>query len=406
MYKLLALFFLLGFSIYAQNGIVKSYYPNNNLKSQLSYVNDVLEGTCYWYYENGNLSEEKRYDQGKLSGWCKKYYETGLLKEEMYVKDGYRDGLTKYYYENGGLKEVKNFENGRLLRSIQIGYDENYQAPIEAYKMGNRQIDNELQEELFLCEAEICPMPIGGMAAIQQKVVYPEHAKMYGLEGIVVVIASINKEGFVTECGVVKGIGLGCDESAINAVKNTRFIPGQDKGEIVETNVSLKVEFKLSDKSILTLSKNDDNENKNAETKVTYILPEEKKNGQTSQITSGGTNNQVTETDTLVLYMQKKLECNAQTCPMPVGGLKQFLKNFKIPQTILRLKLSGDVVVLATIDEYGNVRDTKVLTKLGHGADEAVEVALLDTHFIPGTVNKQNVRCDLKITVPIRVKED
>ncbi|MFH0733597.1 MAG: TonB family protein [bacterium] len=403
MYRFILIFFLFLCTINAQNGIVKSYYPDNKLKSQLSYVHDVLEGTCYWYFENGNLQEEKRYDQGKLNGWCKKYYQTGLLEEEMYVKDGYRDGLTKYYYENGGLKEVKNFENGRLLRSIQISFDENYQAPIEAYKMGNRQIDTELLQELFLCEVEICPIPVGGIAAIQEKVVYPEHAKMYGLEGIVVVIAAVSKEGFVTDCSIIKGIGLGCDEAAINAVKNTRFIPGQEKGEIVESNVSLKVEFKLSDKSVLTLAKNDDTYTKeNSENFDYYSSPKDQSITQTK---TGFTNNNTNETDTLILYMQQKWECNAQTCPVPVGGIKQLLNNLTIPQTIKRLKLSGDVVVLTTIDEYGNVRDTKVLTKLGHGADEAVEVAILDTHFTPGIINKQNVRCEVKITVPIRVKD-
>lgn len=402
MHKLVLIFLLFSFPIFAQNGIIRSYYSEGKIMSEISYVNDVLEGTCYWFYENGNLKEEKTYDQGKLNGWCKSYYPTGLLQQEMYVKDGYRDGLTKTYYENGGLKDVKNYENGKLIKSIDITYDESYQAPIEAYKAGNRQIQRELKEEKFLCEVEICPVPIGGMASIQEKAVYPEHAKLYGLEGIVVLIAHINKEGFVTDCKVVTGIGLGCDESAINAVKNTRFIPGQEKGEIVEANVSINVEFRLSEKTILTLAKNQEIKEKiNIDPNLFESKTESNKE---NYISTNTTSTQVSTTpqDTLIAYMQKNYFCENGNCPLPKGGLQELLKNLVIPKTVKRLKVIGDVVVVATVDEYGNVRDTKVIKKLGHGADEAVEVAILDTHFIPAELNGQKIRCDVKITIPIR----
>ncbi|HPN37319.1 MAG TPA: TonB family protein [Melioribacteraceae bacterium] len=411
MYKFF-FFLVLTVNIFAQNGIITSYYGKGKIRYEMSYVNNVLEGTSYWYYENGNLLSEKTYDNGKLHGWQRNYFETGLLKDEIYFNNGLRDGLYKEYFENGGLKEVKNYEQGKLIKTIQISFDENYQAPIEAYKKGNRQIQKELKEERFICTIDICPVPIGGMQAIQDNVVYPEHAKLYGLEGIVVLIATINTEGNAVDFKVVSGIGLGCDEAAIDAVKKTRFIPGTDKGNVVKADVTIKVEFRLSEKSILSIAKKDEKEIKNELNNLIIVdnqinKSEEEKikvaeNVVATLNTNVPNNKNADETDTSITYIKSRVECEVTNCPIPVGGWGKIIEHLVIPKTVKRLKLSGDIIVLATVDEYGNVRDTKVLQKLGHGADEAVEVAILDTHFIPGELNGQKIRCDVKITVPIR----
>lgn len=386
---------------FAQNGVVKSYYGKGKVKYEISYANNILEGTSYWYYENGNLMSEKSYTKGKLNGWQREYYETGLIKTEIFYNEGIRDGICKEYYENGALKEVKTYDNGKLTKTIILPYDDNYIAPVEAYKKGNRQLQLELREDRFLCMIDNCPVPIGGIKSIQDKVVYPEHAKLYGLEGIVVLIATIDKEGNAIDFKVVSGLGLGCDEAAIEAVKKTRFIPGYDKGETVVADVTIKIEFRLSEKSVLTIAKRDDVLDK-TDTNKTIISKNLQGNftlNKTDENTNKKFNNEI---DTLEYYISSKVTCEITKCPIPVDGWGKILKNLIIPQTVKRLNIKGDVVVLATVDEYGNVRDTKVIEKLGHGADEAVEVAILDTHFIPGELNGHKVKCDVKITVPIR----
>ncbi len=395
------IYVLLSNYCFAQNGVVKGYYSKGKVKYEMSYANNILEGTSYWYYENGNLMSEKSYSKGKLNGWQTEYFETGLIKSEIYFNEGIRDGICKEYYENGALKEVKNYENGKLIRTIQLPYDDSFIAPVDAYKKGNRQIQRELKEERFLCMIDICPVPIGGIKSIQDKVVYPEHAKLYGLEGIVVLIATIDKEGNAIDFKVVSGLGLGCDEAAIEAVKKTRFIPGYNKGETVVADVTIKIEFRLSEKSVLTIAKRDDVLSK-TDTNKTIVSTNLKNDNIYNKIDNNQNKQTINDGDSLTYYIASKITCEVTKCPIPVEGWGKILKNLIIPQTVKRLKLKGDVVVLATVDEYGNVRDTKVMQKLGHGADEAVEVAILDTHFIPGEINGQKVRCDVKITVPIR----
>ncbi len=44
---------------------------------------------------------------------------------------------------------------------------------------------------------------------------------------------------------IIKGIGAGCDEAAIDAVKQTKFTPGKQKGKPVKVQVSIPIVFKL-----------------------------------------------------------------------------------------------------------------------------------------------------------------
>jgi protein TonB len=93
--------------------------------------------------------------------------------------------------------------------------------------------------------SEVMPEPIGGLAAIQQKVTYSEIAKRIGLEGKVMVEAVIDKNGNVVEATILKGIGGGLDEEALNAVTSTKFTPGKQRGKPVKVKMVIPIKFVL-----------------------------------------------------------------------------------------------------------------------------------------------------------------
>jgi protein TonB len=100
-------------------------------------------------------------------------------------------------------------------------------------------------DEEYTVAADEFPAPIGGMAAIGKYIVYPALAQQTHTEGKVYVLAYINESGSVDDVKLVKGIGAGCDEIAINAVKKTKFTPGKVKGVNVKTKLTLPISFKL-----------------------------------------------------------------------------------------------------------------------------------------------------------------
>src|SRR5690606_22771296 len=102
----------------------------------------------------------------------------------------------------------------------------------------------EEEPEIFVI-VEQMPELIGGLAAIQKKINYPEIAKKAGVEGRVIVQFVVDEEGNVQDPQVVRGIGAGCDEEAIRAVKQAKFQPGKQRGKPVKVKMSLPITFKL-----------------------------------------------------------------------------------------------------------------------------------------------------------------
>ncbi len=126
--------------------------------------------------------------------------------------------------------------------------DENGETTFEisflnGYSFGPDEVQK--NEEYFVAADEM-PYPIGGIKAIQEKIVYPETAKKEGIEGRVYIKAFINENGDVVSAEVIKGIGAGCDQEAINAVKSTKFKPARQRGEAVKVQVSIPILFKLN----------------------------------------------------------------------------------------------------------------------------------------------------------------
>jgi len=101
------------------------------------------------------------------------------------------------------------------------------------------------EEPSFFVAVEEPPQPVGGLAAIQNKIVYPIAAKRQGIEGKVLIQAIIDENGNVAKAKVIKGIGSGCDEAALDAVKSSKFTPGKQRGKNVRVQITIPIVFKL-----------------------------------------------------------------------------------------------------------------------------------------------------------------
>ena len=90
----------------------------------------------------------------------------------------------------------------------------------------------------------------GGMPALyaylSQSVVYPQEARNQGVSGKVFISFVIANDGSVHDVKVEKGIGGGCDEAAIEAVKNMpNWKPGIQNGKPVRVKYNIPISFSL-----------------------------------------------------------------------------------------------------------------------------------------------------------------
>jgi protein TonB len=107
------------------------------------------------------------------------------------------------------------------------------------------EIKKEVVDETFYVAVDMMPEPNGGIESIQRKIIYPPEARRDRVEGKVIIKVFIDEVGSVRRAEIVKGIGSGCDEAAIAAVRNSKFRPGKMNGKVVKVQMTISLVFKL-----------------------------------------------------------------------------------------------------------------------------------------------------------------
>lgn len=94
------------------------------------------------------------------------------------------------------------------------------------------------------------PMRVGGDIQAPEKIqhvdpVYPELARRARLTGVVVLEATIDTEGNVVDVNVLRGLGLGLDQAAVDAVSKWKYRPTYYNGRPVPVLMTVTVQFQL-----------------------------------------------------------------------------------------------------------------------------------------------------------------
>lgn len=148
-----------------KEGLWKKYYPNGNLKSEITYTMDRPNGPYAVYYESGKVEEKGTWSRNKNTGEFKRFYSNGNPQQEFFFSDkGIRNGVQRYFHENGGkaleVTIVEGKEEGRMRR-----WDESGKLVEEKDMKGGilvegslERYDNRSQESLPV-ETDVVPVP-------------------------------------------------------------------------------------------------------------------------------------------------------------------------------------------------------------------------------------------------------
>ncbi|MBK9097106.1 MAG: TonB family protein [bacterium] len=270
MYRILLIAFLLiTISVNAQIDSLISYHNNGKIESIVHLKDKVRDGDARFFWENGNIKEELSYVNGRVEGLVRKYNENGILKEMFTIENGKREGPTSLFDSTGKYIDDIYYEEGILVVDkivLDTGIKQEEKKPEEVAELKKQKKQNKkkqssddfvpptVEEEknyeddpAFYKTVEVMPEPYGGMDAIYKKIGYPEDAKDNEVEGVVKILALIDRDGEVIDAQVVEGIGYGCDEAARLAILYHRFKPGLIKGQKVKVQMEIPIEFKLSE---------------------------------------------------------------------------------------------------------------------------------------------------------------
>ncbi len=108
------------------HGIIKTWYKNGQLRSELNKDNDTVSGKLKNYYKSGEIKVSGHIVDNR--GIVTEYYKTGE-KQAEYVLSGKRAFVGPYvgYYKDGSVRHVTNYGTKKSARKY-----------IDFYKNGNK----------------------------------------------------------------------------------------------------------------------------------------------------------------------------------------------------------------------------------------------------------------------------
>lgn len=219
--------------------------------------------------------------------------------------------------------------------------------------------DTEFADSLFTI-VEVSPAFPGGETELYKYLLpairYPEAARDAGIQGTVFVNFVVEKDGSITNANVLRGIGGGCDEVALNAVRSMPvWTPGEHKGQKVRVRYNLPVKFTIKEPVPPLIDT------------VAFIDP-----------------------------------VMMPSFPGGEAELRAFIKaNLRYPTEAAKEGIIGDVYTTFEVDPEGNIRDPKVLRGVHPSIDtEALRLLSAMPRWNPGMLNDKPVR--VQFTLPIR----
>lgn len=132
-----------------------------------------------------------------------------------------------------------------IIEDEEIDWDMSIDPDEDLTDRGPPQEEEEEEEDEIFVVVEDDPELIGGMAALQEEVNYPDFARQAGIEGTVFVEFVVNPQGQVENPQVTRGVHRLLNEEAVRAVRQMEFEPGMQRGEPVNVRMSLPVRFQL-----------------------------------------------------------------------------------------------------------------------------------------------------------------
>ena len=243
------------------NSGYRAYYPSDYHRPVHVFAMDKSGDDFYWDFSKFKPKktskvtlEPKLTSEEEIRQELRSFGESwGRIKHERARIDAQRSRLTQsiaYVYsvstrrESGGKmnKEESDFQRINCeLKNAAFPCD--YECPTE------EPITETTELQTFLFVEDMPDFPGGNDALynyLGKNVKYPKTAMENRIEGTVYVTFVIQADGSIRDARVIRGLGYGCDEIALEAVRQMpRWNPGMLRNQAVDVQYNLPVKFKL-----------------------------------------------------------------------------------------------------------------------------------------------------------------
>lgn len=318
----------------------------------------AVEGAEFFIDGDHKLPQGQSYVTGKNGNFSFKAFENAKMIV-IWKKDG----------KMMGLPVAVNKENNSNMKIVM---DREWLNPPA----------NDPDNPVFEVVEQMPEFPDGGMSGLMQflskNIQYPINAQKNHTQGRVTVQFVVDKDGSISEPGIIRGVDPDLDGEAIRVISlMPKWKPGMQKGQPVRVRYTVPVMFRLSD------------DGQKEEYKPIPKIDE--------TVVVGYAPKQVpTEEDPVFEVVE-----NMPEFPGGMGGLMQYLsKNIKYPVEAQKAGTQGRVMIQVIIDKNGNITNPKVIQPVDPLLDtEAIRVTASMPKWKPGT--QRGMPVNVKYTFPI-----
>ncbi len=231
------------------------------------------------------------------------------------------------------------------------------------------QVGSDKHDDSTFVIVEQMPVLVGGLAGVQSNLRYPEIAKEAGVSGRVIVQFVVDETGEVVDPKIIRGIGSGLDEAALEAVRQAVFKPGEQRGKPVRVKMSIPITFKLDGSDVGSAP--GDAALQHGQMTIDQVSPD------------------ATEVDQM---------------PEIIGGLEAIQEGLKYPSIAQKAGIEGRVIVEFVVTELGMARDARIVKGVGAGLDEEALRAVQNARFVPAQKKDEPVAMKLTLPITFRLK--
>ena len=105
-----------------RHGVTSNWHPNGQKMSETHYANGKIHGVSKTWHNNGQLSTAASYNFGKNEGFYRSWYSNGQKMAEIHYRNNQKHGMEIRWDEEGKLKSHGRYEDGAQVEVI-------YEAP-------------------------------------------------------------------------------------------------------------------------------------------------------------------------------------------------------------------------------------------------------------------------------------
>jgi TonB family protein len=153
------------------------------------------------------------------------------------------------------IDENGRITSSRILKGLGFGLDQVALESVQDWKISPATRNDlpvsvvaQIDVEFNLRSANALRMGAGMTPPVVQSKVEPQYtpeAARAGVGGAVVLQAVVKSDGTIDILRVVRGLPFGLTDSAINAIKQWRFQPGQQNGQNADIALNVEVNFNI-----------------------------------------------------------------------------------------------------------------------------------------------------------------